>query len=218
MGKCSVMLVSLKRAAFVTQLRISPTPVIQSSVLTVKKPATWLVIAPLLLLVIFARLQIIWLANVLLLGPPSLKFFLKMNQTTRRLFVRLTRLWTTMTNLRQFLGSRLAQRLLTSSTKWKAMLLLLLKNSLPPLKMMMIITRSPSTENISPTSTPNPPLPNGWKTAKHIDSSAPTRITRQPTLITGKGRELSDESDENTPLAKRNHSGTRTNKHKKHRP
>ena len=137
------MLVSLKRAAFVTQLRISPTPVIQSSVLTVKKPATWLVIAPLLLLVIFARLQIIWLTNVLLLGPPSLKFFLKMNQTTRRLFVRLTRLWTTMTNLRQFLGSRLAQRLLTSSTKWKAMLLLLLKNSLPPLKMMMIITRIP---------------------------------------------------------------------------
>lgn len=39
--------------------------------------------------------------------------------------------------------SRLAQRLLTSSTKWKAMLLLLLKNSLPPLKMMMIITRIP---------------------------------------------------------------------------
>ena len=75
-----------------------------------------------------------------------------------------------------------------------------------------------STENISPTPTPNPPLQNGRKPAKHIDSSAPTRIATQPTLINGKGRELSDESDENTPLAKRNRSGNRTNKHKKHHP
>ena len=76
----------------------------------------------------------------------------------------------------------------------------------------------PSTENISPTPTPNPPLPNGRKPAKHINSSAPTRIATQPTLITGKGRELSDKSDENTPLPKCNHSRNRTNKHKKHRP
>ena len=64
----------------------------------------------------------------------------------------------------------------------------------------------PSTENISPTPTPNPPLPNGRKPAKHIDSSAPTGIATQPTLIAGKGRELPDESNENTPLAKRNRS------------
>ena len=58
----------------------------------------------------------------------------------------------------------------------------------------------PSTENLSPTPTPNPPLSNGCKPAKNIDSSAPTRIPTQPQLITGKGRELPDESDENTPL------------------
>ena len=75
-----------------------------------------------------------------------------------------------------------------------------------------------STDNISPTPTPNPALSNGRKPAKHVDSSAPTRIATQPQIITGKGRELSDESDENTPLAKRNRSGNRTNKHKKHRP
>lgn len=49
-------------------------------------------------------------------------------------------------------------------------------------------------------------------------SSVPTRIATQPALITGKGCELFNESDENTPLAKRNHFGNRTNKHKKHRP
>ena len=75
-----------------------------------------------------------------------------------------------------------------------------------------------STDNISPTPMPNPALPNGRKPAKHVDSSAPTRIATQPQIITRKGRELSDESDENTPLAKRNHSGNRTNKHKKHHP
>lgn len=74
-----------------------------------------------------------------------------------------------------------------------------------------------STENISPTPTHNPPS-NGRKPAKLIDSSAPTRIATQPSIITGKGRELSDESDDNTPLAKRNRSGHRTNKHKKNRP
>lgn len=75
-----------------------------------------------------------------------------------------------------------------------------------------------STDNISATPTPNPALSNGRKLAKHIDSSAATRIATQPQLITGKGRELSDESDENTTLAKRNRSGDRTNKHKKHCP
>ena len=75
-----------------------------------------------------------------------------------------------------------------------------------------------NTENISPTPTPTPALPNGRKPAKNVDSSAPTRTATQPQIITGKSHELSDESDENTPLAKRHRSGTRTNKHKKNRP
>ena len=75
-----------------------------------------------------------------------------------------------------------------------------------------------NTDNISPTPPPNPALPNGRKPTKHVDGSAPTRIATQPQIITGKGHELSDKSDENTPLAKCNRSGNRTNKHKKHRP
>ena len=54
-----VMLDSLKRAAFVILLRILPTPVIPSFVLTAKKPAIWLAIVPLPSPVIFAKPQLI---------------------------------------------------------------------------------------------------------------------------------------------------------------
>ena len=112
-----VMLDNLKRAAFVTQLRILPKPVIQSFVLTAKKPVIWLAIVP-LPNHLARKCPFSWTTitetlpdNTADNTPPVPSPDTPTDNNDQSLEI-----------------SQLAQQLPTSSTKWKATLLLLPKN------------------------------------------------------------------------------------------